>query len=351
MKKIFDIFCLLLCSWLISCDATVHEYPTSGHVKLIVEAYTDLAMPELYYEYVCDAKAGNQLLVRSGDGSGSRVFDENVQLRFNFDLRRSINSSTSQSVGKVVQFAAPDAERPQAVAEFEPTPGVYKALIWCDYVSDQMGNDWYYKVSDLRTIVYTDVVPEDNDDKDAYTGVETVDLTPYINAGEGHTVTVPVNLNRPLGRWRLVADDIADFEAAGGNVSALWTRATYISFVSSGYNVESQEPNLFDEPQSRTFFHPIYDRSSGEMTHDYIFVYGKESYVSLYLEFYEGDRKISSWNVPDVPLMRNRETLIHGRFLTSASQSGGIGIDPGFNGEHIVPVKRDDVPANGVSNK
>jgi len=196
-----------------------------------------------------------------------------------------------------------------------------------------------------------DVVPEDNDDKDAYTGVETVDLTPYIGAGEGHTVTVPVNLNRPLGRWRLVADDIADFEAAGGNASALWTRATYISFVSSGYNVESQEPNLFDEPQSRTFFHPIYNRSSGEMTHDYIFVYGKESYVSLYLEFYEGDRKISSWNVPDVPLMRNRETLIHGRFLTSSSQSGGIGIDPGFNGEHIVPVKRDEVPTNGILNK
>lgn len=347
MRKILNIFCLLCCSWLISCDATVHEYPTSGHVKLTVEAYTDLAMPTLYYEYICNAQSANQLLVRSGEDSGSRVFDENVLLRFNFDLRRCVNSTT-ESVGKVVQFAATDAERPQAVAEFEPTPGLYKALIWCDYVSDQVGNDWYYKVSDLRTIVYTSTTPDDNDDKDAYTGVETVDLTPYIEAGEGHSITIPVNLNRPLGRWRLVADDIAEFEEAGGNPAALWTRVTYSSFVSSGYNVERQEPNLFDEPMTRTYYHPIFDRSSGELTHDYVFVYGQESYVNLALEFYEGDRKISSWSVPDVPLMRNRETLIRGRFLTTAKQSGGIGIDPGFNGEHIVPVKRTGVPDNGV---
>ena len=40
----------------------------------------------------------------------------------------------------------------------------------------------------------------------------------------------------------------------------------------------------------------------------------------------------------DVPLYRNRETVIKGPFLTKTIGSGDIGIDDDFDNEHVVVI-------------
>jgi hypothetical protein len=49
------------------------------------------------------------------------------------------------------------------------------------------------------------------------------------------------------------------------------------------------------------------------------------------------DDRISNWSGVVVPLKRNMETIIEGRLLTASFGSGGIGIDPGFEGEIVIP--------------
>ena len=47
--------------------------------------------------------------------------------------------------------------------------------------------------------------------------------------------------------------------------------------------------------------------------------------------------KISEWTGIVVPLKRNMETVIDGRLLTTSFGTGGIGIDPGFEDEIVIP--------------
>ena len=66
---------------------------------------------------------------------------------------------------------------------------------------------------------------------------------------------------------------------------------------------------------------------------DYVIVNGIESSVSIHVALYapDGDM-ISLSNAVTVPVMRGKVTTVRGKFLT-LSTGGGIGIDPGFDGE------------------
>ena len=40
----------------------------------------------------------------------------------------------------------------------------------------------------------------------------------------------------------------------------------------------------------------------------------------------------------DIPLRRNRETVIRSRFLTRNLGDGGLGVDEGFDDEYVIVV-------------
>ena len=46
---------------------------------------------------------------------------------------------------------------------------------------------------------------------------------------------------------------------------------------------------------------------------------------------------IGSTSTINVPTMRGRNTIVRGRFLTSQA-TGGVGIDPGFDGEYNIEL-------------
>lgn len=65
----------------------------------------------------------------------------------------------------------------------------------------------------------------------------------------------------------------------------------------------------------------------------------REDHVLVDVFVYDGNGKeINHYQNIDVPLYRNRETVIKGPFLTKTIGSGDIGIDDDFDNEHVVVI-------------
>ena len=155
---------VLLWFALASCDKTIHEYPGTHDIKLIVECSVDTSEPTYFTTVECDPETGTSYVVRAqhADTKGTR-FTEPVCLRYVIDLYR-VTSSTSVFVERKVEFSEVDAPNPQVCVEFTNVAAEqYKVLVWCDYVQDEVREAWYYNTDDLRQIRYSDVEVVDNE--------------------------------------------------------------------------------------------------------------------------------------------------------------------------------------------
>jgi hypothetical protein len=297
----------------------------------------------------CDAENGTSYVVRaqSIEPLGTR-FTEPVCLRYVIDLYRE-TSSNSIFVERQVLYADVDDPNPQAIATFNVDASKYKVLIWCDYVQDDVREAWYYNTDDLKHVLYSDEEVLDNNDKDVFSNMLSVDLTQYYYAEGNYELVYDVNLERPKGRFKCVTTDMDDYlKTADASVEEITAVVTYVQYVSAGYNVEEQKPNYF-EP-TRTFISKtrIDEEGKLELCYDYVFVNGKQTNVKINFGFYRGDvtftesgeiigDNISTWSGIVVPLKRNMETVVEGRMLTASFGTGGVGINPGFDGEIVVP--------------
>ena len=82
----------------------------------------------------------------------------------------------------------------------------------------------------------------------------------------------------------------------------------------------------------------VLSESDTELGHDMVLVNGHGSSVSVSLEVFDRDGTLlSSTNPIDVPIVRNKLTVVRGRFLTT-SASGGIGVVTKFDGEYNYEV-------------
>ena len=343
---LFTLMSLLMAG----CDRTIHEYPRDVDVELAVRCSVDYTMPEYWMSVECNAQEGASYVVRTqgAEPLGTR-FTELVCLRYVVDLYR-VYGTQSQFVERRVLFA--DAEEPstQVVARFDVDAAKYRVLVWCDYVKEDVREAWYYITDDLRAVRYSDVAVVDNNDKDAFSGAMDVDLSHWYSPCNCNEAFVNIALERPKGRLKCVATDVDDYLAANSAMlEDITAVVSYVQYVSAGYNVEEQRPNYF--VPTRTFVSRARVDREGkfELFYDYVFVNGKETKVMLNFAFYNGDvefaeggevvgQKISSWSGIEVPLRRNRETVIEGRLLTTSFGTGGVGIDPGFENEYVIEI-------------
>ncbi len=324
---------------LIGCDSTVHEYPKYADVTLVVEMSADLSEPEYYTDVVCDVRSGSYLEVRHNRTNIDTRFTEEVKLRFVCDLYR-VKGNVSEFVSRRICVANTDTPTPQAITSFTVSPDVYRVLVWCDYVRADNHDDWYYNTDDIRAIVYTDLTPVDNNDKDVYSGKLDVDLMEYEYEDGYFTTRVAVPLNRPLGRYKVISEDLQDFLKAGGVVEDITAKVVYDQSVSCGYDVEIQGPNKFEWTREFTSKATINADGTILLAYDFVFVNGKESKVRTHLYFYNKDGdEISHWLDVKIPLRRDRETIVRGAFLTTSFGTGGIGIDDSFENEYVYEIK------------
>ena len=335
---------------LASCDKTIHEYPGEQNISLTVRCSVDLTAPEYFTTVECDPETGTSYVVRTqGIQPNSTRFTEPVCLRYVVDLYR-VSASTSYFVERQVLFAAVDDPNPQAIATFAVDAQKYKVLVWCDYVQDDVREAWYYVTDDLRKILYSDEDVVDNNDKDVFTNMMEVDFTDYYYMDGEYDLVYDLELQRPKGRFKCITTDMNDYVKNGDDASAedITAVVTYTQYVSAGYNVEEQKPNYFEPTRTFITKSRIDENGELELCYDYVFVNGKQTNVKINFGFYRGDvtftengevigDNISTWSGIVVPLKRNMETVVEGRMLTASFGTGGVGINPGFEGEIVVP--------------
>ena len=83
----------------------------------------------------------------------------------------------------------------------------------------------------------------------------------------------------------------------------------------------------------------ILSENDASLGFDYVFVNGKQSAISIQIGLYDKeDRQLALSDPVDVPLRRNHHTILKGSFLMQQT-SGGITINPDFDGNHNILIE------------
>ena len=121
-------------------------------------------------------------------------------------------------------------------------------------------------------------------------------------------------------------------------------KVIYKQYVSAGYNVATGEPNLFVSTHSfnvRPEEIEYEGKREESLFGDYIFTSAEgETHVLADFYFYDAEgNEVSHCQDVDIPLTRNRETVVRGYFLTrELGEGNGVSIDENFEGEYVVEI-------------
>ena len=137
------------------------------------------------------------------------------------------------------------------------------------------------------------------------------------------------------------ADPKADPKADIKNINTNDFRVVfrYQGFMPCSFNMFTNKPAdswtgvAFDSTMQRL------SDTEAELGFDYVFVNGGESTVPVSVEVYDTDGTLLSSTLPiDVPVVRNKLTVVRGNFLSSKA-SGGVSINTEFDGEFNLEIR------------
>ena len=340
--RYFRPYLILLLLPLAGCDATVHEYPdVTTPTELIAELSDDRSEMEHYTEISYTRTLGRTVGSASRAGFMPECYypEEDYQLRFVVELYAGSDPQTI--VDRRIVYGEIGSLPPQASVGFTVASGPYTVIAWSDYVLRSAGTDLVYVASDLQAMHGAALAIEDNYAKEAFTAAKEVTVAPNYRR-EPDVRTVDMKLTRPQGLYRIAATDLETFLASGRTLDDIEVEVTYRQYVSSGYNALTQSPNLFEPTRTYTAAPQTITHDSETLAllaYDYVLVNGVETNVLVDIVVRDkGGEVIARTTDILIPLMRNKETLVTGEFLTTSFGSGGIGIDDGFPEEIVRPI-------------
>lgn len=211
--------------------------------------------------------------------------------------------------------------------------GSYRLLAWADWVDRGSVTDKYYATGDFGDISFKGRYEGNNDYRNAYTGKAEVSF----QVKQGDTTTVvreQLPLRSIMGKVKFVATDYNEYLAKGQNLRIL---VAYTGFLPNRYSVLRGVP--FDATTGVNFLSSMSELStegdgSATLGYDYVMVNGEESSVTMALGMYDDEGKlVGTSSTLNVPIKRGGITVVKDKFLTRTSSSGGIGIDPSFDGD------------------
>ncbi len=343
-----------------SCD--VHEFPHNGSEepgKVPFVLYLDFSKTiEMGFHKEIDYTTQNSGAFQSLAVPASYDVRYSVQA-----YRVAADGSTSTNPDTVITETKSDITDLNHSMVLRLAPGTYKFLVWTDYVAHTSMVDLYYRVANFKEVMYTS--PDDyignNDFRDAFRGEEDAAVTAALNS-DGSTPSATVIMERPLAKYKFISTDLEKFltmvvQRRASQASAPLSRQElleaikkinladfrvvfrYTGFLPCSFNVWSNKPNDSWTGISFTSRLTSISESESQMGYDYVLVNGNESSVAVAVYVYDIDGKLlSSTPSIDVPLKRNKLTVVRGHFLTSRA-SGGVGIVTKFDGEYDYIVK------------
>lgn len=365
LKIIFKIITATVTTMLcISCD--VHEFPTDSSPPGPDRSDT-------YLEIVFDSDEmpvyKNLIVDSNGHLTGRSSEREYHDMRFIIDIfpstqegvemyeeQMTVNETRTPARAperRIIVTRSADKGLSPEIINLELDPGYWKILVWVDYIENNLTSDKYYNTDDLAQISiltqdkFGNQLPHSGSNyrRDCFRGELQIAVDKdnmFLSDGK-QQMSAKIHLKRPLARYHFITTDLNEFftrTSDSTDISNYAVIVKYTGYMPSAYNAHIDRP----VDARLGVYYPTdltrIDEDRAEIGFDYVFVNEAESYVQVALDLYnkKTGQLLSSSAPLTVPLIRDKQTIISGKFLTTTS-SGGIGIDTEFNGDYNIEIK------------
>ncbi len=235
-------------------------------------------------------------------------------------------------------------------------PGEYDLMAWADLEIPDCEGEFYHDASDFSAITLTRHEGNSHH-RDAFRGSKRI--TVYSDMYEREKEPITIYMERPFAKFEIVTNDLEEFitkqmtaaaakeaelkgetkdgtETKSIDLNEYVVKIIYPMYMPNTYNMFTDKP--IDSTTGISFESDITQVSATEATlgFDHVFVNGIESLVSVQIAIYDKEGTLlSQTGIMDIPLTRNRHTIVTGSFLIQEA-SGGVSIDPSFDGEYNI---------------
>ena len=358
MKKIFAL-AFAAFAVLSSC---IHEFPVSVPADVVLTLTFDTPLP--YYKTVYFPEETKS----AAPASEFPYFEQDFSDYDQYDIRYIIeayprlgNGDYSRDPMRRWVFTEDDASQlDDYTVTLSIDEGDYDFRVWTDFVENGSQADLYYLTSSWKDgikINHKDGHRGNDDWRDAFSGKLAVNVVRYGSEIEPTSGTI--QMSRPLGKYIFVTNDLEDFttkvlrtkaeeaeqkgdtKAPEFNIDDYTLVIAYTGFMPSSYSMVTDRAN--DSEVNVRFSSKLtqVDEHTAIMGFDYVLANPEtatQTNLIMGIELRDKDGTVlASHPQVRVPLNRSQYTVIEGRFLMQES-SGGITLNPDFEGEFIVPV-------------
>lgn len=355
MKKIISLIAFLSLLLLYSCN--VHQWPeVSDNVKLHLRLDYDTELTEWNH------KITDEEIIDQGLGE---VYDNALKggvIRYivrAYPYAGKIKSSHSYI--KEFEFTRNIADGYNCEYILDLPEGEYSIMVWSDLLPAEDATP-YYITDDFAAIINQEEYSGNTNYRDAFRGYGTVDLNAdiYDRAPE----QLSIKMQRPLAKYEFVTTDLDEFiEKEIARLEGLKKAKPYnndenlvdnttrtiniedykVVFYYSGYMHNTY--SMYDDKPVNSALNVRFEAKLQKLSDkaasigfDYVFVNGVKSTASVKIGIYDQEgTQLSLTETIKVPVLRNYHTILTGSFLMSDS-SGGMYIDPEFEGDHNVNI-------------
>lgn len=223
-----------------------------------------------------------------------------------------------------------------------PVDNEYNVAIW-SHVREHEEAGLFYNPADFRKVgLVKDNYKGNTDYRDGFSGKVAV------STNEDSQTSYSIEMTRPMAKFELVTIDLSEFLDRETTRRSLATRAsadeyhvkvTFPSYYPDSYNVLTDA--LSDAHSGYNFWTnmTVTGESEASLGFEYVMINSSESEaVMAQVDIYDPSyNRVAGSQVLTIPLRRDHHTYLRGAFLQDEG-SGGIGIDPGFAGDHNITM-------------
>jgi len=216
----------------------------------------------------------------------------------------------------------------------------YRMLVWCDNMSPPSGEPTTYDATDFGDIHSIGPEPDATSAFDCQCYSGNLDLTDK-DMNEQRLI-IPVDMSRPDGRFRIVADDydlfLKTFEDAISRGETFFFEMKYECSIPGAFNLYNDTPS---QPLDNAITSSDLDIITipgieMEIASGRMFLPPDGMDITLSITLYNSAKAIISRTTGiTFPMHRATVTTVRGNFLTDFI-SGGISIDTAWDGEIII---------------
>lgn len=333
-----------------SCD--VHEWPeevllTKEYFTVSFEFNTDMEEQDHFYN----------------SRSSEMISDYEIRYTLKaFPYESSRNADGTRSVSRAAIWEH-SFTREVVLNEYNhtietPIPkGEYTLMAWVDFVKKGINEHYFYNPDNFSEIVLYGEHKANTDLRDAFRGskaVEVYEVKP--NEEADHIV---IQMERPLAKFTVVTTDLREFfereeeaapkraeargeeydESRGVKLEDYTVVFYYSGFMPCAYSIFTDRP--IDSVTGVKFYSKLeqINENQARMGFDFVMVNGKDASIMVTMGLLDANgNPVSSSDEINIPLKRSVNTTVRGKFLLQEA-GGGIGIDPGFEGDYNIEIK------------